>query len=74
VAAMTRKQIHGIPQEMVDGIAPASCGFGWFMMEEFRFPIHPSLLSYQSYGHSGVSGVYLWIDPLYDLVGVLFFT
>jgi CubicO group peptidase (beta-lactamase class C family) len=30
-------------------------------------------LSPQSYGHSGASGPFLWVDPKFDMVGVFFF-
>ena len=75
VAAMTRNQIPGIPRELFQGIATAPhCGFGWKMISEFRVPCTPGLLSPQSYGHTGASGSILWVDPKYDLVGVLFST
>ena len=75
VAAMTRNQIPGIPREFFQGIAPAPhCGFGWKMISEFRVPGTPGLLSPQSYGHTGASGAIVWVDPKYDLVGVLFNT
>jgi CubicO group peptidase (beta-lactamase class C family) len=31
----------------------------------------PSLWSSQSYGHTGGSGTALWIDPVYETVGVI---
>ena len=74
VAAMTRNQIPGIPREMIRGITSPPCGFGWFMLDEVRFPNFPCLWSPQSYGHAGGSGAFLWVDPIYDLVGVFFFT
>jgi CubicO group peptidase (beta-lactamase class C family) len=74
VAAMTRNQVPGIPREMIGGIVSPPCGFGWFMLDEVRFPNTPCLWSPQSYGHSGGSGAFLWVDPAYELVGVFFFT
>ena len=70
VAAMTRNQIPGIPRETIEGIPVPPCGFGWFRMEELKFPKYPSLWSLQSYGHAGASGSFLWVDPLYEMVGV----
>jgi CubicO group peptidase (beta-lactamase class C family) len=72
VAAMTRNQIPGIPRELRDGIAAPPFGFGWKMMSELEVPHSPSLLSPQSYGHTGASGTILWVDPTFDLVGILF--
>lgn len=74
VAAMTRNQVPGIPREMNDGITNAPQGFGWFMLDEVRFRNTPCLWSPRSYGHAGGSGAFVWVDPLYDLVGVFFFT
>jgi serine-type D-Ala-D-Ala carboxypeptidase len=74
VAAMTRNQVPGIPREIVGGIMNQPQGFGWFMLDEIRFPNTPCLLSPQSYGHAGASGAFVWVDPLYDLVGVFLFT
>lgn len=73
VAAMTRNQVRGIPREMVGGIMNQPQGFGWFMLDEIRFPNTPCLLSPYSYGHAGASGAFVWVDPLYDLIGVFFF-
>jgi CubicO group peptidase (beta-lactamase class C family) len=74
VAAMTRNQVNGIPRETIDGITNAPQGVGWFMLDEVRFRNTPCLWSPRSYGHSGGSGAFVWVDPLYDLVGVFFFT
>lgn len=47
----------------------------WWVQEgEARFPQFPSLWSPSSYGHSGGSGAFLWVDPAYDLVAVFLFT
>lgn len=69
VDAMTRNQIPGVPREIMEGIPAPACGFGWFRMEELKFPKYPSLWSLQSYGHAGASGSFLWVDPLYEMVG-----
>jgi CubicO group peptidase (beta-lactamase class C family) len=74
VAAMTRNQVLGIPREIISGITSPPCGFGWFMLDEVRFPNFPCLWSPQSYGHAGASGAFVWVDPIYNLVGVFFFT
>jgi CubicO group peptidase (beta-lactamase class C family) len=74
VAAMTRNQIPGIPREMSNGTVVPPLGLGWFILEQVRLHNTPTLLSPQSYGHAGGSGAFLWVDPVYGLVGVFFFT
>ena len=73
IAAMTRNQVPGISRETLDGVVAPPCGFGWFKLGQCRFPQWPSLLSPQSYGHSGASGAVLWVDPKFNLAGVFFF-
>ena len=73
ISAMTTDQVSTIPRERVNGIEIPPSGFGWFMLEQCRFPQWPTLLSPESYGHSGASGALLWVDPRYDLVGVFLF-
>jgi CubicO group peptidase (beta-lactamase class C family) len=74
VAAMTRNQVAGIPREIIHGIPNAPQGFGWFMLDEVRYPNTACLWSPQSFGHAGASGAFVWADPLYDLLGGFFFT
>lgn len=74
VAAMTHNQVAGIGREEVHGVPVPPMGYGWFIVGEARFPQYPSLWSPGSYGHSGGSGAFLWVDPAYDLVGVFLFT
>ena len=72
VAAMTCNQIPGIPRETIEGIPVPACGFGWFRLEELKFPEYPSMWTLQSYGHAGASGSFLWVDPLYEMCGGVF--
>jgi len=74
VAAMTRNQVLGIPREIVDGVTNQPQGLGWFLLDGIQFPNSPSLISKTSYGHSGSSGAFIWVDPDYDLIGVFLFT
>lgn len=73
VAAMTRDQVPGIPRELINGITNQAQGLGWFMLYGIRFPNSPCLISKTSYGHSGSSGAFIWVDPAYDLIGVFLF-
>lgn len=74
VAAMTRNQVLGIPRELIDGITNQPQGLGWFLLDGIQFPNSPCLISKTSYGHSGASGAFIWVDPAYDLIGVFLFT
>ncbi len=73
VAAMTSCQVVGIPREMVEGVPAPPAGLGWFMLGGTRFPNYPESFSETSYGHSGSSGAFIWVDPAYDLIGAFLF-
>jgi CubicO group peptidase (beta-lactamase class C family) len=69
VAEMTRNQIPGIGGWLGDVYIPEpSWGLGW--------PVHGngkwagSLYSQRTFEHGGAGGVYLWVDPVYEIVGV----
>jgi CubicO group peptidase (beta-lactamase class C family) len=69
VAEMTRDQIPGIGGWLGDVFIPEpSWGLGW--------PVHGngkwagSLYSQRTFEHGGAGGVYLWVDPVYEIVGV----
>jgi len=74
VAAMTRNQIPGINARYLEYIFPeASWGLGWSINAEFKGEVYgEALLSSSSYLHTGGTGALLWIDPLWDIVGVYF--
>jgi CubicO group peptidase (beta-lactamase class C family) len=74
VEKMTRDQTPGIPRELVDGVPIPSAGLGWFLLGSGRFPNYPSSFSMSSFGHSGASGAFIWVDPSYNLVGAFLFT
>ena len=72
VAAMTRNQIPGIHVRNLEQTFPeASWGLGWSINAEFKGEVYgEAMLSSSSYLHGGATGALLWIDPVYDIVGV----
>ena len=74
VAAMTRNQVSGLPRELVEGVPIPPIGLGWFLLSSGQFPNYPRSFSTSSYGHSGSSGAFIWVDPAYDLIGAFLFT
>jgi CubicO group peptidase (beta-lactamase class C family) len=71
VAQMTRNQIPGISAHFFDEYFPeASWGLGWSVEGEKRYPLRGSLDSPATFGHGGSGGIWMWVDPTYDLVGV----
>ena len=74
VTEMTRNQIPGIGAWFEDEYhLEASWGYGWAIQGEGKWAYHSSALSsHESYGHGGAGGVYLWVDPVYELVGAYF--
>lgn len=72
VAAMTRDQIPGVQARILTEFFPeASWGLGWSIHGR-KTGWCGSLYSPQAYEHWGSGGVYLWVDPTYDVVGVYF--
>jgi len=72
VAAMTRNQIPGVPADFDDyRFREASWGFGWSVHGE-KTGLCGGLYSPQAYEHWGHGGIYAWVDPVYDLVGIYF--
>jgi CubicO group peptidase (beta-lactamase class C family) len=71
VAEMTRDQIPGI-----DGLwggvpfPEASWGLGWSVKGNGKWA--GSLWSPRTFEHGGDGGVHLWVDPVYEIVGVYF--
>ncbi len=73
VAEMTRNQIPGISSRFVDEFFPeASWGLGWSIHGNKKALRSGSLHSPQAFNHQGSGGVVVWVDPVYDLVGVYF--
>jgi len=73
VREMTRNQISGVPTEyMGERVNEASWGYGWAVKGFEKWVHGDSLLSPQTFWHSGGSGTKVWIDPLNQLVVVYF--
>jgi CubicO group peptidase (beta-lactamase class C family) len=73
VAEMTRNQIPGIGAQYAGEFFPeASWGFGWSIHGNKRAPQWGSLYSPQAFDHNGAGGTYVWVDPVYEIVGVYF--
>jgi len=70
VTEMTRNQIPGVPATYFDEtFAEASWGLGWSIHGN-KTGLCGELYSPEAFEHWGGSGVYVWVDPTYDLVGV----
>lgn len=76
VAEMTRNQIPGIGARFMQEVFPeGSWGLGWSVSGTTkRVWRDGSLHSGQKFSHGGLGGVYLWVDPVQELVGVYFST
>jgi CubicO group peptidase (beta-lactamase class C family) len=75
VTEMTRNQIPGIGTTFFDGMyyPEASWGYGWGIHGNGKWKYFDgSLHSPRAFNHSGAGGVYLWVDPVYEIVGVYF--
>jgi CubicO group peptidase (beta-lactamase class C family) len=73
VAEMTRDQIPGIPGRFLHEIFPdGSWGLGWGVHGDKKAQNHGSLYSPAAVDHGGSGGVYLWVDPVYEIVGIYF--
>jgi CubicO group peptidase (beta-lactamase class C family) len=71
VAQMTRNQTPGISARYDGEVFPeASWGLGWSVLGEKKAERDGSLRSAQSFDHGGRGGVLLWVDPVYEIVGV----
>ncbi len=70
VAAMTRNQIPGIGSRYLQEVFPeASWGFGWGVHGS-KNDLVGGLYSPEAFEHSGSGGVFFWVDPPHELVGV----
>jgi CubicO group peptidase (beta-lactamase class C family) len=72
VAAMTHDQLPGIQARIGNEFFPeASWGLGWSIHGQ-KTGWCGGLYSPQAYEHWGSGGVYMWVDPIYEVVGVYF--
>ena len=73
VALMTRNQIPGVPSRFFQETFPeASWGLGW-SVHGAKTGSCGALHSAESFEHwGGGGGCYLWVDPVYDIVGVYY--
>ena len=74
VAAMTRNQIPGVPARYGEELFPeAGWGFGWCIRGNKKVVAYGEpLQSSETFSHGGGGGVFLWVDPVYELVGIYF--
>lgn len=73
VAQMTKNQIPGIPWRYGKETGPEGMyGFGWMIQGHGQFIDAPVLFSPETFSHGGAGFVYLWVDPVYELVGAFF--
>jgi CubicO group peptidase (beta-lactamase class C family) len=73
VAEMTRNQIPGISARFLDEFFPeAGWSYGWAIDCNKKARVYGSLYPPAAFGHPGSGGVFLWIDPVHDLVGIYF--
>lgn len=71
VAEMTRNQIPGIGARFGDEFFPeASWGLGWGIRGNKKYG--GTLISPRTFDHGGSGGVFLWVDPVYEIVGLYF--
>jgi len=73
VAAMTRNQIPGVPSKFfLEEFPEASWGLGW-SLHGTKTGSCGALYSAESFEHwGGGGGCYLWVDPVYELIGVYY--
>jgi CubicO group peptidase (beta-lactamase class C family) len=70
-AYMTRNQTPGLPDgDRDEALQDASRGIGWDIPGVKRDLMYANLYSPRTYSHSGAGGSLLWVDPVYNLVGV----
>jgi CubicO group peptidase (beta-lactamase class C family) len=72
--AMTSNQIPGIEGQIRDEIFPeAEWGLGWSVHVNGKsWAYDEILLSQNAFCHGGAGGVFLWVDPVYEIVAVFF--
>jgi CubicO group peptidase (beta-lactamase class C family) len=74
VAAMTQNQIPGVQGfEGDERHDEASWAYGWSVRGHESWKYQPgTLMSPEAFRHDGAGGVYIWVDPTYELVGIYF--
>jgi CubicO group peptidase (beta-lactamase class C family) len=74
VAEMTRNQIPGVASRFVDEVFPeAGMGFSWFVRENKKAVAYgETLQSSKTFCHGGAGGVFIWMDPVHEIVGCYF--
>jgi CubicO group peptidase (beta-lactamase class C family) len=71
VTEMTRNQVPGIGARFRDEFFPeASWGFGWNVHGSKKSQYRGTLHSPEAFCHGGSGGVFSWVDPVYEIVGV----
>jgi len=76
VSEMIRNQVPGVSARYGSQYFPeASWGIGWDILGDKRCRYeYGSLQSPRTFGHEGSGGVYLMVDPTYDLIWIYFGT
>lgn len=70
---MTCDQIPGISATFNTEFFPdAGWGFGWEVRGNKKALYEGTLSSPATFAMGGAGGVYLWVDPVYEVVGVYF--
>jgi CubicO group peptidase (beta-lactamase class C family) len=71
-AEMTRNQIPGVDAYFGGVTYPgASWGYGWTIQGNGTWPYYsPTLCSPRMFWHTGLGGFFMWVDPVYEIVGV----
>jgi serine-type D-Ala-D-Ala carboxypeptidase len=73
VDEMTRNQIPGVSSRTQDEFFPeAWWGFGWSLDGTKKAIRQGTLRSPLTFHHGGFGGVFLWVDPVYEIVGAYF--
>ena len=74
VAEMTRNQIPGIGTQYEDFVSPEACwGLGWSLRgSKNNLGYGETPRSGDAFCHGGLGGVFLWADPVHQIVGVYF--
>ena len=72
VAEMTHDQIPGVGTHYKDYVAREVCwGLGWNVRGvENGLDYGETLQSREAFSHSGWGGVFMWVDPIHDIVGI----
>jgi CubicO group peptidase (beta-lactamase class C family) len=74
VETMTRNQIPGVGTNIRgEPHKEALWGYGWNIFGGDNWKYQPgTLMSDRSFSHNGAGGLYLWVDPDQEIVGVYF--